>query len=348
MKPFAMNKKTYCTSEYKENERTRQRSLLGSNILEGAEGNGYYIEKGELKVKDYILKPEDSLKCLYSPIRKDALKYFENYDIAWWRQYEDRYFPTGHLLSSQSHCLNHLFHIRKDPDAILAIIQPIGESAGIHFDKVLPSFIDTHEAYFDNTTQKPVSNSNFISFEFVCDNILSLGESREKRGSKCTSVDALVYAQAGEEKWLVPIEWKYTEVYSHDKEYDRDRYASYFHKTSRLSGWVDNYEIEPFYELSRQTLLMENLIINKPLVGKISTNYPQKPLQADNFLHIVVVPDGNIELRKDLEKFRSTIKENSQKYFCTIDPQELLNPLKNSYPDLLDYLNSRYWNVESK
>jgi len=332
------------TSEYRENERTRQKAHLGCDILEGAEGYGYYYDKGKKEVRDFILKPEDSLKCLYPPIRTGALDYFEKYDIAWWRQYEDRYFPSGHLLSSQNHCLNHLFSIRKDPEAVLAIIRPVGESAGIHFDRVLPSFVDNHEAFFDKKTQEPVSNHNYISFEFVCDNIGALGESREKRGSKCTSVDAFVYAQDGKEKWLIPIEWKYTEVYTHDREKDRSRYRKYLSPASRLNSWSELYEAEPFYEFCRQTLLMENLISRKPLVGKASSKYPQHSLLAENFLHIIVVPDGNTELLNDVGLFRETIRPESRRLFQNIDPQKLLAPIQKSYPELIEYLRKRYWN----
>ena len=340
-----MKTDTKYTSEYKESERIKQTQLLGTDILYGAKGNGfYYDDKGAEKTAEYILKPEDSLKCFYHSIRTDMLEYFEKYDITWWKQYENRYFPSGHLLSSQNHCLNHLFHIRKDPDAVLELIRPLGEYAGIHFDKVLPSFIDTYEAYYDKKNQEPIPNSNFISFEFVCDNIRSLGESRNKRGSKCTSVDVFVYAQAGNEKWLVPIEWKYTEVYSHETDTSRNRYSKYLHPSSRLNGWVELYEKDPFYEFSRQTLLMENLIINKPLVGK----YNKYPLQANNFLHIVVVPDGNIELLKDVETFRETIKPESRNLFLSIDPEKLISPLGPKYPELVGYLRRRYWNGPNK
>jgi len=234
--------------------------------------------------------------------------------------------------------------VRKNPEAVLALIQPIGEAAGVHFDKVLPAFIDTNEAYFDTNTQKPVSNSNYISFEFVCDNIKSLGEGHEKRGSKCTSVDAFVYAQARKEKWLIPIEWKYTEVYTHKKGVNCNRYSKYVLETSRLNGWSNLYDSDPFYEFCRQTLLMENLIQRKPNVGKISQKYPQKPLEADNFLHIIVVPDGNTELLKDVDSFRDTIKPEYRRFFRSIDPQKFLYPIKQLYPELIEYLEKRYWN----
>ena len=130
-----MNKKT----AYFYKERERQTKLLGTDLFDGATGGGYCMTDEGRKPFDFILKPEDSVLNLYPSIREDVLQYFERYDIAWWRQYEDRYFPTGQAHSSQINCLNHLFAIRKDEDAVLQMIKPVGEAAGIHFDKILPS-----------------------------------------------------------------------------------------------------------------------------------------------------------------------------------------------------------------
>ena len=330
--------------DFIETERAHQLELLRQGFFEDAEPGGYvYSDKG-INYYDFVLKPQCSLTNLYKPIRKEVLQYFERYDIAWWRQHEDRYFPTGHLLSSQIHCLNHLFALRKDPDAVLEIIKPIGIAAGINFDKVLPSFIDTHEAYYDRETGKKVSNSNYISFEFVCHNIDMLGETHEKRGAKCTSVDALVYAQAGNERWLIPIEWKYTESYDHKKEaYSFERYSKVVSNNSRLEGWTHLYKHDPFYELGRQTLLMEKLIERKPMVGKISHRFPQYPLAADNFLHVVVVPKDNLLMRADTDKFKASLKQNYRNLFQVVDSQTLLSNIQNKYSELTAYLQARYW-----
>lgn len=335
-----MNKKT----AYFYKERERQTKLLGTDLFDGATGGGYCMTDEGRKPFDFILKPEDSVLNLYPSIREDVLQYFERYDIAWWRQYEDRYFPTGQAHSSQINCLNHLFAIRKDEDAVLQMIKPVGEAAGIHFDKILPSFIDTHEAYFDSAANKAVSNSNFISFEFVCHNIDLIDESHEKRGANCTSVDAFVYAQAGKEKWLIPIEWKYLEAYDH--QFETNSYARYIRmpgERSRLSSWGDLYKVDPFYELGRQTLLMERLIEKKPLVGKISKKYPQHPLAADNFLHIVVIPEGNTEMRADAVTFKESLREDHREYFQIVSPDILMSPLEPKYPELINYLRRRYW-----
>lgn len=331
---------------YKEIQRAKQVSKLDLPIFEGAKNHGMF---NGVKY-DFVLSFEDNLKNLYAPIRKDALAYFERYNIAWWHQYEDRCFPTGHLLSSQVHCLNHLFAIRKDHDAILAMIQTLGENVGVHFDKVLPSPIDTQEAYYDKELQKPVSNSNFISFEFVCHNIDMLDETHESRGKNCTSVDAFIYARAGKEYWLIPFEWKYTESYdpTANDVHNFSRYIPFVSSSSRLQTWSDLFKKEPFYEFGRQTLLMEQLIANHPIVGKVTKQHPEylHPLQADKFLHLIVVPEGNTELRADVKKFQAAIKEDARPYCILLSPEELLNPLKNKieYSSLITYLQTRYWN----
>lgn len=334
-------------TEFSEKERSYQENLLQKGFFGSDARMGYWhCDDGSLAFDlKYILDSQHSDRNLYEPIRQEVLRYFERYDIAWWRQYEDHYFPTGHLLSSQNHCLNHLFAIRKNPEAVLELIKPIGAAAGICFDKVLPSFIDTREAYYDKAIGKAVANCNYISFEFVCHNIDLLEETYEKRGAKCTSVDALIYAQAGKERWLIPIEWKYTESYDHKGQvFTFDRYSKYVTESSRLSEWSPFFSQDPFFELGRQTLLMEQLVECKPLVGKVTSKYPQQPLIADNFLHVIVVPQKNIEMGIDAERFRTSLKENYRKYVQIVNPEELLKSIKAMYANLCEYLQERYWN----
>lgn len=337
-------------TEFSEKERSYQENLLQKGFFGSDARMGYWhCDDGSLAFDlKYILDSQHSDRNLYEPIRQEVLRYFERYDITWWRQYEDHYFPTGHLLSSQNHCLNHLFAIRKNPEAVLELIKPIGDAAGICFDKVLPSFIDTREAYYDKAIGKAVANCNYISFEFVCHNIDLLEETYEKRGAKCTSVDALIYAQAGKERWLIPIEWKYTEAYEHKENvYSFERYSKFVTGNSRISDWSSLYMHDPFFELARQTLLMEQLIGRKPFVGKISSKFPQHPLNADNFLHIIVVPKGNTQMRTDADRYRSSLKEDYRNLVQIVNPQDFLRSTKIMYPDLYEYLNKRYWNSNS-
>lgn len=87
-----------------------------------------------------------------------------------------------------------------------------------------------------------------------------LHEKELKRGEFCTSVDAFVYAlDERSERWLIPIEWKYTET----------KHSIYFQ--------------EPFYQLMRQTLWAECICRNKG----------EKVLPAEHFVHIHVCPKDN-------------------------------------------------------
>ena len=52
-----------------------------------------------------------------------------------------------------------------------------------------------------------------------------MNENTSTRGSNCTSVDAFIYAvhRGDEKRWLIPIEWKYTENYSNEDKSNEDR-----------------------------------------------------------------------------------------------------------------------------
>lgn len=314
-------------------ERDRQVKLFKERFFGDAQNGGHWTLFDEVGNKtgvatnlDFILCPRDSTINLYSKIRQVSQKYFCCHDISWWRQEEDGYCPSGHLVSSQIHCLNHLFAFRTDEKAVKLMIKKI---TGIQFDEVLPSFIDNDE-------------HSFISFEFALDNDKLLGENDEgwRRGTLCTSIDVLIVARKGEDKWLIPIEWKYTETYEKkDKTCQKrlDRYEELIKKSDRLkmpqNGEISHsiYFQEPSYELMRQTLLCEQLI---------------RKDYANDFFHINVIPTKHTELRKAVEtEFMPMLTKEAKSKFKIIDPQDLLSPLKGNddYKELLNYLETRYW-----
>lgn len=99
-------------------------------------------------------------------------------------------------MSSQIACLNYLFVIRTDRDAVLSLAQTISTD-----------LIDVLEIANDSNNTKA-----FISFEVVSDtdylNECVNGQS-PTRGNNCTSIDALIVAKHKNGKTiLIPIEWK--------------------------------------------------------------------------------------------------------------------------------------------
>ena len=202
----------------------------------------------------------------------------------------------------------------------------VNHATGIAFDEVLPSSLD--------------NDGGYIAFEFAYKNDKLLGENDygARRGYMWTSIDAMIVTRKGKDKWLIPIEWKYTETYEkEDKTCQKrlDRYEELIKKSDRLkmpeNGKIPHsiYFQEPSYELMRQTLLVEQLI-HKEL--------------ANNFFHLNVIPEGNTGLRKAVEKEYILMLKDSSK-FHIIDPQELLTPLygNDKYKYLLTYLETRYW-----
>ena len=90
------------------------------------------------KSHEYILK---DAKCnFYAPIQTEACEYFAENGIKWWGGDEE---STGDTVSSQVACLNHLFALRKDKDALLALVNGIRDE----YKEVLPLACDKEAGY---------------------------------------------------------------------------------------------------------------------------------------------------------------------------------------------------------
>lgn len=327
-------------TKYESAQTDKQLALLQEpKFFENAKTGGLCLITDEKTKQKFwkssrkIIKIPENTKNLFRGIRQAALAYFELNDIEWWRQSEEHYFPNGHVLSSQTHCLNHLFAIRADHDAVLKVIQAILPE----ITEILPSPIDEQFCVMD---KYPYKTPSYISFEFTCNNKEYLNERCNKRGANCTSVDAFVYAKDQEGKHvLIPIEWKYTEHYEKTDENRADDETiekRYRHLAelldSNLDGWKEAYNWDPAYELARQTLLMEQII-------------RKQPFKAHRYEHILVCPNGNIEMRTDANVFKELLTNKGKEHFHIIDPEQLLLPLQGiaNYAELLNYLSKRYW-----
>ena len=317
-------------SDYLEYEKKKQATILKeyrTSFFNNAQDIGYSRKNHQWY--DYILKAQYNANNLYHCIQKGAkdtkgaIEYFKKYNIAWWQCLNKSDEPTGHLVSSQIHCLNHLFALRTDKDAVKLIIE---KATGVHFDYILPSLIDDDP-------------ESYISFEFAFHNDEWLQENDKgaRRGTMCTSIDAMIFAEKDGAKWLIPIEWKFTERYDREDKTNRKRLKRYKHLielSNRLQIPADGiahsaYFIEPNYELMRQTLLCEQIIEHG---------------YAKDFFHINIIPTKNTELRKAVEtEFMPMLTKDAK--FKIIDPQELLSPLQGNddYKELLNYLETRYW-----
>ena len=321
-------------SSYKDSQYARQEDLINnSGVFNGDKGNGYFMGKP----RPFVLR--DGVNNLYEPIRNGVLQYFKENKISWWGG--DK--PSGHTLSSQIACLNHLFAIMHDHDAVLAMLNGIRDE----FEEVLPVSCD--------------ANPKYIGFEVVSTDD-HLNEKTSTRGSNCTSVDAFIYAKhKGGGKWLIPIEWKYTEHYANLDKSREDRYGEEKgsngkgqERVRRYSALTDAstqlkslgsyygsvYYQEPFYQLMRQTLWAENIIKHQNT----------ETLKADDYMHVHVIPSANKDLLEKKysvssmsmeETWRSMLHDQSK--YIIVSPENLLAPVAEKYSELVSYLKKRYW-----
>ena len=174
-------------------------------------------------------------------------------------------------------------------------------------------------------------------------------------------MDAFIYAKHKDDSiWLIPIEWKYTEHYANLDKSNEDRqgeekgsngkgqervrrYSALTDASLQLKGldsyYGSIYYQEPFYQLMRQTLWAENVVKLK-----------EEKLKADNYMHIHVIPSANKDLLDKkysvsgmgMEETWRSMLTNQSKYII-VDPQKLLEPIKDKYPELVSYLKKRYW-----
>ena len=320
---------------YKEHQKEKQIALIReSDIFNGDEANGMFMGKK----RNFVL--QDGMNNLYPSIKDDCVKYFKENMISWWSGNS----PSGHVLSSQIACLNHLFLIRHDKDAVLSMINGIRDC----FIDVLPIPADK-------------GDNNYIAFEVVSKED-HLNEIQVTRGSNCTSVDAFVYAKHKNGNLiLLPIEWKYTELYPTGDKSNEDRpceakgsngrglvrlhrYSALIEQSRQLKSLPEYkgsvYFQEPFYQLMRQTLWSEGMIKNRDT----------EDIKGDDFLHIHVVPKENYELldrkysvsEKGMEETWINLLSDKSKYVL-ITPEDLLMPVRDKYPELINYLKTRYW-----
>lgn len=315
---------------YKDRQKEIQKSYFKNHKLGGKYRNREY---------DFILKNSEDNFVDTSCFEKVSA-YFKENNISWWGGKN----PTTHTLSSQIACINHLFPIRKDRDAVLALAHSVD-----------PDFDDV----------EIISNDNFekgyISFEVVSSkDYLNEIKGKNKiphRGNQCTSIDAVILAKKQEKRVLLVIEWKYVELYGNEDkskspkgkrcgETRLNRYQDLIEKSKQLKS-VDNcrgsvYFHEPFYQLMRQTLWAEQMVDPENVDA----------IRADDYIHVHVVPMGNNELLhkrypcskgKDMfTTWKSQLKD-PQKYVL-IDPAEFFSKLScEKWKDLICYLKARYW-----
>jgi len=278
-------------------------------------GEGVFYKKE----RDFVLK--NPVLNLWAGIRDDAIEYFSRNSVVWWPSSD---IPTGHLLSSQIACVNHLFPLRQRQDLAIQVLKQVS------LDFVSAVIVDV----------------GFVEFEVIgAENYL--GEKSHQRGANSTSIDAVMIGEKPDgSRTLVGIEWKYTESYTSESKYIPRRSETYDHLIHADSSPIriddpSKLYYEPFYQLMRQILLLSLMVAN--------TEYG-----CSDFIHVHVIPSDNVDLRDRItspklpgenlsDAWKNVLKDESK--YIVLSPDQLLSQIVNCNDALsiFEYLRRRYW-----
>lgn len=302
----------------------------------------------------FVLTENYRKENLYSEFADEAIQYFKDNKIVWWRGKDG--LPTNHTLSSQVSCINHMLWLQNNEQAATVVLKQLDQD-----------FI-----------AEPFPKSKlYIEFELNgCDEdhrFHCLCEKGSARGANTTSIDAAMLARKSNKKVLVLIEWKYVESYygtiqgiQANPQYTVQKFTYkpwlltidcpiLILKTEELAGQnlisdedfdrlYEKFSVEPIYQLMRQTLLAWKLTA-------------EHRYGADDYLHVHVIPFANSKLltsktspeiidgHKDICSAWKNCLKRPEKYIH-IDPSNLLDQASMEFnPNLHDYLHRRYWQI---
>ena len=300
---------------YKEDQR---RKIVGlRDKIFNDPGNGIY----QGRQRDFVLL--NPTLNLWEGIRQDAIDYFKKNEIMWWPGQPE--IPTGHLLSSQVSCVNHLFFVRNNKDMATQILSAID------------SGVD----------EACIVDNGYVEFEFIGERQY-IKERAFTRGANCTSVDAVMIGlKADGTRKMFLIEWKYVESYSIQDKYKEARSVLYdgliLAKDSPYKHNIDlrTFYFEPFYQLMRQTLLADQCVKNADH-------------NVSSYMHLHIVPESNIDLKNNItspnlkgtdihDAWKSLLKDSAN--FKAITPENFLEPIVKliETKTIIAYLKNRYW-----
>jgi hypothetical protein len=297
-------------------ERERRRLTAKRDLLFKDPGLGLFSGKP----REFVLN--EAAANLWEGIRADALHYFACNEIQWWKGEQEG--PTGHMLSSQVACVNHLHLLRQRGDVATAVLRAID-----------PAVVEAE-----------IVDDGYVEFEFIGKEQY-LKEKSFSRGANCTSLDAFMIGRTADGvRRAFLIEWKYTEAYRHEDKYVPERAQVYDHLITAEDSPFRPIEprafyYEPFYQMMRQTLLGCQLI-------------KHNDHGCASYRHVHVVPEENTEFHQTVtapllkgasvsEAWRAVLKH--PEFYIGSTPADFMRPVlqERDTKALTDYLDRRYW-----
>ena len=288
-------------------------------------GGGLY----ENEPRKFVLK--DQTLNIWEGVREDATAYFQQNSISFWESINK---PSGHLLSSQISCINHLFFMRQRQDLVSAVLRGV--------DSEVKKAVKI---------EKDENDIGFVVFEENGQNNY-LHERSRIRGGHSTSIDAAMLGEMkdGSRKLFI-IKWFYTECFvffskSTDNKgaFNISTYKPFLEDSASPIRTSDlgRLSIEPYFQLMRQTLLAHEMV-------------KANEYGASDYTFLFVVPTGNHDIlglnvisgfmpgSKLTETWTNLLKAPEK--YVIVDPESFVRPTTQCLDtqEIISYLRKRYW-----
>ncbi len=268
---------------------------------------------------------------IWEGVRQDALEYFYQNSICFWESVNK---PSGHLLSSQIACINHLFFMRQRQEVATAVLKGV--------DNNVKNAVRIEKSEYDN---------GFVVFEENGQKNY-LNEKSRIRGSLSTSLDAIMLGEMknGTRK-LFTINWNYTEYYwghskpMHDKSvFCSQTYKPFLNDPASPIKFCDQEGlfIEPYFKLMRQTLLSHEMTKANEFGATDYAYLFIAPFENEDLLNVNVA--ANRLSGSKLPETWTNILKCPGKYIV-LSPKDFIEPATycNDTKTITSYLQMRYW-----
>lgn len=303
----------------------RKKAIELRNELFKDSGGGLY----ENEPRKFVLK--DQTLNIWEGVREDATAYFQQNSISFWESINK---PSGHLLSSQISCINHLFFMRQRQDLVSAVLRGV--------DSEVKKAVKI---------EKDENDIGFVVFEENGQNNY-LHERSRIRGGHSTSIDAAMLGEMkdGTRKLFI-IKWFYTECFGFCSKSTDDKgtfnistYKPFLEDSASPIRTSDlgRLSIEPYFQLMRQTLLAHEMV-------------KANEYGASDYTFLFVVPTGNHDIlglniisglmpgSKLTETWTNLLKAPEK--YVIVDPESFVRPTTQCLDtqEIISYLRKRYW-----
>ena len=333
-------------ASFEMREKRRQERFRNESPTISDAGRSPSDDKG--RRNGHLLSLGSEQENLHPTLRGEtgATRFMTDRNVKWWRSARSgdesgRSGPTRNLASSQIACINFLLPLAGNRDALAAILSSIDD------DIVDVAAIDDSRA----------GTTSLVELEWIGLSHALEGPSKTTRGANTTSVDAFLVAETTSGHRAYLLEWKYVEQYwteylgaGSKGKTRRERYRSPYARSPSFKTGIplDAWFYDPFYQIMRQRLLADRMVVNGELGvtdAKVVVVVPQDNVAYRDRITSPELAAAFPEARTVAEVFRQALACPDKAFAC-VSPDRLAEAVRLRCGDRVAhwsaYLRTRY------